>query len=93
MQDVEHSNAARVAWSFAYTVARDIFFFRVAIKKDGVEGEIFNKNVAAVDRSVILGNLLPRMGYIVTVEAVYRDGIKKKKHVKYNDLSELMISP
>ena len=87
---MRESNMARVRWFIPDIIASDILYFRVYVKKDGCDDEIFCKNVAAVDRSCTVGNILPRMGYTVTVEAVYDDGITKKRCVRYNDFGKLI---
>ena len=81
---------ARVRWFIPDIIASDISYFRVYVKKDGCDDEIFSKNVTAVDRSCTVGNILPRMGYTVTVEAVYDDGIAIKRCVRYNDFGKLI---
>ena len=85
---MRESNMARVRWFFPDIIASIISYFRVSVKKDGCDDEIFSKNVAAVDRSCTVGNILPRMGYTVTVEAVYDDGITIKRCVRYNDFGK-----
>ena len=85
---MQESNMARVRWFFPDMISRDISYFRVSVKKDHCDDEIFSKNVAAVDRSCTVGNILPRMGYTVTVETIYNDGISRKRYVRYNDFGK-----
>ena len=85
---MQESNMARVRWFFPDMISRDISYFRVSVKKDDCDDEIFSKNVATVDRSCTVGDILPRMGYTVTVETIYNDGISRKRYVRYNDFGK-----
>ena len=85
---MQESNMARVRWFFPDTISRDISYFRVSVKKDHCDDEILSKNVATVDQSCTVGDILPRIGYTVTVETIYNDGISRKRYVRYNDFGK-----
>ena len=84
------ASQAAITWSFPEHISLDdLKGFCVSVKKEGEDGVICCKNVAAVNRGDTIERLEPETKYAVTVAAHYKDGIVKERVTEYETLGKL----